>query len=859
MKFTLKDYQEDAVADVLVNIGKATKRWHEDGDRHAFSLTAATGAGKTVMAAAILEALFYGDAQFGIEANHGAVVIWFSDDPSLNEQSRFRFLESSDRLNHNDLVVIDNSFNRARFDPKKIYFLNTQKLSKNSLLVRGFDDSADGGLFPETRPDMRSFTIWDTIRNTIEDPKLTLYLVMDEAHRGMGNPTASAQTEKSTIVTRLINGANGVPGIPIVLGISATVDRFNKAMVAATNRSTLPHVLVDPVRIQESGLIKDTIALDVPKGIANYDTVLVRRAAAKLKESTTEWMKYTNQQNIGESVAPLLVLQVQNTPNFNEIGDALDIIFNEWPELPETSIAHVFGDHKTHKFGRYTAPYISPERVQDDTSIRVLIAKDAISTGWDCPRAEVMISFRPARDDTYITQMIGRMVRTPLARRIPGNERLNTVECLLPFFDDKTVSRVVGALQTGSDELPPTGRVLITPKEMWPNPSAKPNIWNKFESLIGQTRPQKSAKPAIRLTALAHELSYDKILPGAVKLAHDTMHAQLDEFISLNIEEYKKHRTKIRTVEGKTLLADINSNKTTPINFRVDADDAVIKDINKRTARILSPAIAKSYTDVLTDRHCTPENDDDDALIEANEDMAAIGLMQNLDLHFDAAANDLANNWFNSYRDRIKQLPDERQDVYRQINSLSKEPQEVRLACPVSWVESTEIIEKTGTTVKIPTYESHLMCDDSGSYPVELNAWEQFVLATETGRPEFKFWYRNPARATQDSLGIAYPSDDETKIVRPDFLFFVETENGQIEVDIIDPHAQSLADALPKLKGLANYAETHGAGYRRIESIGENAGQKRVLNLKNPAVRDAIRKAESASSLYAGVVAGNYE
>ncbi len=42
MKFTLKDYQDEAVRDVLTNLRKARKRWQEDGDKHAFSLTAAT-------------------------------------------------------------------------------------------------------------------------------------------------------------------------------------------------------------------------------------------------------------------------------------------------------------------------------------------------------------------------------------------------------------------------------------------------------------------------------------------------------------------------------------------------------------------------------------------------------------------------------------------------------------------------------------------------------------------------------------------------------------------------------------------------------------------------------------------------
>lgn len=162
MKFTLKDYQEDAVKDVLTNLRKAAKRWHEDGDRHAFSLTATTGAGKTVMAAAVFEALFHGDDNFDFEPDPGAVVIWFSDDPALNAQSHFRLREASDRLTLSDLVIVQNTFNREKLEAGKVYFLNTQKLSKSSLLVRGHDPD-DPGVETDGRqtvmPDMRAFTI----------------------------------------------------------------------------------------------------------------------------------------------------------------------------------------------------------------------------------------------------------------------------------------------------------------------------------------------------------------------------------------------------------------------------------------------------------------------------------------------------------------------------------------------------------------------------------------------------------------------------------------------------------------------------------------------------------------------------
>jgi type III restriction enzyme len=854
MKFTLKDYQDEAVLDVLGNLNKARKRWRQDGDRHAFSLTAPTGAGKTVMAAAVFEALFHGDDRYGFDRDPGAVVIWFSDDPSLNEQTRFRLMESSDRLRHTDLVVVENTFNRASFEAGRIYFLNTQKLGKKSLLVRGFESDNEGGLFAETRPDLRGHTIWDTIRNTIEDSALTLYLVLDEAHRGMGKEIG----EKLTIVKRLINGEKGVPGIPIVWGISATVERFNRAMEGARGRSTLPSVGVDAARVQDSGLLKDTIALDIPdEAKGDFDTVLVRRATDKLRESSTEWAAYTSEQENEETVLPLMVLQSPNTPKPNDIGRALDTIFKQWPELPETSVAHVFGEHKTHKFGSYSVPYIEPQRVQGETWVRVLIAKDAISTGWDCPRAEVMVSFRPATDQTYIAQLLGRMVRTPLARRIPGNDKLNSVDCLLPKFDKKTVDKVVRALRESGGEMPPIGRILINPVEMKPNPALPQAVWDKFLTLPSQTRPQRAAKPAIRLTALAHELASDGLLPGAGGKAHAAMHKFLDNFIRKRSDAFAEKRAMVMTVEGRTIIADMKSWRVREELFEADADDAVVGDAYRRTARIISPDIARTYTMELAKRKPEAKDDLDEALIEAREEVGALHLLENLQVLFDAEAKKLSDAWLAKYREQIKQLPHDRQDVYRQIVALSTEPQDVDLAQAVSRFEPTKVRQKDGVEEDIPTYEHHLLCDERGLYPATLNEWERRVVATESKGPELRFWYRNPNRPSQDSLGIACIDGDVTKIVRPDFIFFGE-ENGNVVADIIDPHGTQFADALFKLQGIARYAETHPDAFRRVEVIAEVSGKMRVLDLTKAEVRDAVKQAKNAESLYKSALAGDY-
>ncbi len=860
MKFTLKDYQDEAVRDVLVSLRIAREDWRGKHTRKsAYSLTAATGAGKTVMAAAVFEALFHGDDNYEFDADPGAVVIWFSDDPSLNEQTRFRLMESSDRLRHTDLVVVENTFNRDRFEPGKIYFLNTQKLGKNSLLVRGFEGDETGGMFPETRPDLRAHTIWDTIRNTIEDPALTLYLVLDEAHRGMGSPGAAAQNERSTLVKRLINGEKGVPGIPVVLGISATVERFNKAMEVAQGRTRLPDIKVDAARVQDSGLLKDTIVLDIPDVAGKFDTVLVRRATQKLRESTDEWAAYAEQQESGEAVLPLMVLQVPNKPNSDHIGGALDTIFQQWPDLLHTSVAHVFGEHTTQKFGTYSVPYISPERVQEATQVRILLAKDAISTGWDCPRAEVMVSFRPAVDRTHITQLLGRMVRTPLARRIPGNEKLNAVDCLLPFFDKDTVEAVVKALREGSADTPTFGRVLVNPKEMKPNPAATATVWDKFASLLSQTRPQRDAKPPIRLTALAHELAWDQLLPDAGQKAHTAMHKVLDAFLSGRAREFADQRMKVMTVDGRTIEADLRSGEFRDKTFQAEADYVVVNDAYRRAARILSPDIARTYTEALAKRKPEAEDDFEGALIEAREDIAALGMMENLQVSFDGEATKQSDAWLAKYRDQIKRLSDDRQDAYRQISALSREAQDIDLVKPVAWIEATAVREADGGETQLPVHKHHLLCDEKGLYPAALETWESKVLQVEMKRPGFKFWYRNPGRPSQDSLGVAYVVGDEVSIVRPDFLFFGESKDGSVVVDIVDPHGTHLADALPKLRGLASYAETHPGIYRRIEAVAEAGGRMRVLDLTRADVRKAVTEGSDAKSLYEGALAGDYK
>lgn len=142
-------------------------------------------------------------------------------------------------------------------------------------------------------------------------------------------------------------------------------------------------------------------------------------------------------------------------------------IYEKIPSLDRsTAFAHVISGEGDMYLAPYEVPCVEPQDVQRKSDIRVLFAKEAISTGWDCPRAEVIFSMRPHQDDTYIAQLIGRMVRTPLAESV-NIELLNSVSCFLPYFDPATLEKVVKYLtEEGNDDYSgvsrESGREIVT-------------------------------------------------------------------------------------------------------------------------------------------------------------------------------------------------------------------------------------------------------------------------------------------------------------------------------------------------------------------------------------------------------------
>lgn len=869
MRFTLKDYQRDAVIQTLDNLRRARRLYHADEPMEtSFALTATTGAGKTVMAAAAIEALFYGDSEIEFDPDPGAVVIWFSDDPNLNEQTKRRLVQASEKLTYDRLVTIRPPFALPRLEPQRVYFLNTQRLSRTSLLTRGAERATTADELGDeyiASPDDLAWNIWETLANTIDDEDLTVYLVLDEAHRGF---TTRTSREKSTIVRRLVSGEmTGFP-MPVVWGISATIDRFSEAMKEAAvsdRRITLPAVTVDPARVQQSGLIKDTIALDIPAEAGNLETALTTRAARKLKESARRWSAYLAEQKTlpGETstdrVVPLMVLQIPNTEDADAVGLWLDTVQAELGDLTSVNVRHVLGDHKVLTFGSWDVDWIEPQRVEDETQVRVLIAKDGISTGWDCPRAEVLVSFRPAKDHTHITQLLGRMVRTPLARRIPGQDRLNAVDCILPHFDRTTAGNVAKYLTGLADSMPDAGqRVVLDGRELTPNPTIPQGVWDCWDGLPAMVVPRRGSRPVKQLVSLAQALAADALRAGAVASVQAQLHNTLESLAERYDGQLRTAEIEVRTVRGQTISGRMGAKKLSYADFAERADDRAIRVAFDEAKRAFGADVAQSYVDFLAN----PEVDDsDEALRAAYVKAAALATVPNVRDRVDEAATGIVSDWFDEHRVAIRGLADERRETYKEIKAQAVEPQLTELARPKSRLEDfAETVD--GHVRAAELLEKHLMADEGGWFPLSsLNGWERDVARKEASRLNCVGWYRNPSVTRPDSFGIAYrDAVGNWRTLHPDFLVF-SLVNGEIRPSIVDPHGTHLDDSLVKLKGLAKFAEQHGAAFHRIDSLGTtgSSGELRVLDMLDPVVRDAVLNASgSAGELFGSSVGAVY-
>ena len=820
MKFTLTDYQTDAVADLLGEIEDGWESYEKRGKLSAVALSAPTAAGKTVIAAGLLELLYNGDEIN--EAHPDLTVLWVTDDPSLNEQTKRKMIRASTGIKNSQLIKVSNALDQETFDKGSIYFVHIQQLGK-------------GATSYNVTGDRRKWSLWETIANTISQRPGDFLLVVDEAHKG----TKTQVGGNKTIVGRLTDGAGGsLPAAPVVLAITATPENFIKAMTAAGNRS-INQVIVDPVRVQASGLIKDKIGLNHPKESQPGDSTLLEMAVEELKEYTELWQKYSQEQS-EPLVDPILVVQVRAGATEKDLALVLSTLKSSWDVLDGPSVAHAFQEHTTLSVGTQTVRYIAPENIQDDARVRAVLFKEALTTGWDCPRAEVLVSFRTANDATYIAQLVGRMVRTPLAKRITTDDVLNTVGLYLPHFKEEEVDSIVTHLE-GED----SGVISRVEKESVICPRNKKvpaGVWQLIEQLPTYTRPSKNHRSEVaRLNALALLLEGNELEPTAVEKARAHIVGalaleakRLGPAVKAKIKNYSE-------IDSQRVVIDLATSEKTKEARSHATSVSNIDDLFAIAKRLLGDAAAKWYWTEL----CDAGQDADEAKMQ----VAAVATDSQAVANLETAARSLNDTWRKEFNGAITDLEAAKRDSFYSIWQQSSTPAQVLLVMK-------EQITAPGQEAK---FVRHLYKPSGSEFPAKLNDWETAVVKAELAKKSLVAWYRNPSGG-RDALGVPYEMEKEKRTMYPDFIFFHEVD-GSIVAGLVDPHRPDLGDCGPKWTGFARYAADHPTSFRSVRAVIEDgSGQLLGLDLTNADVKDRIEKAtnEGAIRKVFNDLGGNY-
>ncbi len=896
MKLELFSFQEKARRELMKKAAAAQQFFKLTGDQQVISFTAPTGSGKTVMMAAFVESVYRGDENHPAQSD--AIFLWLSDSPELNKQSLDKFYHNADGINHAHLIMIeDDNFNQKILSDGRVYFLNTQKLGKSSNLTR--------------YSDFRRYTIWDALQNTIDEKSERLYVIIDEAHRGM--KTGRATAIATTIMQKFIKGSaeDKLSPAPLVIGMSATPERFN-ALVSKTLPSTVHKVVVTADEVRASGLLKDRIIIVHPdereKSFVSKGMAMLEAAADDWKDKCDHWHQYCREQH-KKIFNPIFVVQVSNGAGDKISETDLDeclrrISARTGFNFDVGEVVHTFGQTESDLLiNNLRVAFEEPSHIAGNDKVKVVFFKENLSTGWDCPQAETMMSFRRATDATYIAQLLGRMIRTPMQRRIDVDDTLNDVRLYLPYFDRATAHDVVDALQSSEGGDIPTDihseaagdstNVALTVKPSRPDPtpvdrtSADPIVDRSDQPTnVGGNlfKPAHDDEPPIEKkiirAAVERKDTFDR---AAVVEAVNEMGLLNYRIRSVRINDYLKSMMRLARLFVRTgihidAVDEVNQAVVELIREHIDG----LKRANKydalkqqalqfRLSAQIFDAFGRTVENVVGENlFVTTDTDLDRQFRAAETKLKSEGLANaylrsyagdddindcKLDVILFAADADCLTRLERLAKNRFHALNDEyRRRITTCNDQVKREYDKIVADSDIVTAHNFYLPE----TIIFPRdrdgreYRDHLFVDkNTGTARIKLNGWESGVLDEERRRAEFVCWIRNPSNKPW-SMCIPYSTENnEIHAMFPDFLIVRRGDRDYI-VDILEPHDPTRRDNIGKARGLASYAKQN-TGVGRVQLIrGRDVGGRKIfdrLDMSKGAIRERVLKSSTNNEL----------
>lgn len=366
MWIEFKNYQEKAIVKLKREVNELL-----DIDSNKICIfKSPTGSGKTLMMAEFLKRLI--DSRID---GKKISFIWIAVN-KLHDQSRNNLKKYYDQFGVGIKCSYFEDLDDRKIAENEILFLNWASINKKDNLY--------------IRTNERDNNLSSVIARTKDEGRI-IVLVIDESHH-------TASSEKSRELIRDI-------GPKVTIEVSATPQiQDNDAIVR-----------VDLNDVKEEEMIKKEISInpgfehyiiDKKKSDKTADEIVLESALKKRIELRKKL------EAEGSSVNPLLLIQLPDAKQ--GIADKKDDVLAMLKKFGYTTDNRRLAVYLSDKDNKINLENIE----KNENEIEVMIFKQAIALGWDCPRASILVLFRQWREENieFSIQTLGRIMRMPEQR-----------------------------------------------------------------------------------------------------------------------------------------------------------------------------------------------------------------------------------------------------------------------------------------------------------------------------------------------------------------------------------------------------------------------------------------------------------
>ena len=385
MLYGNKEYQVNAIGQLVKSVSELLVK---DASNKVCVFQSPTGSGKTIMVAKFIEEIIKELPETDL------CFLWVSiGKGDLHKQSKKSLERIFDGFPNVNLLEEEFFGKRNYIEQNEVVVVNWEKLY--SKYASGENKGEWKNKVMRVGEEVNFIEVLETTRE-----KRKIILIIDESHY-------ASDAQRTSELRKIISA-------DVTLEMSATPKIQPSAQDIAKGNAKF--IYVDPKDVIEEGMIKKELIINenLEKLVDDEKTsqdIIIEAAYNKrleLKEAYT---------NAGSNINPLCLIQLPNA----EAGLAKKEVIEAF--LADKGITETNGK---------LAVWLSEEKsdgldeISDfESKVEFLLFKQAIDTGWDCPRAHILVKLRDIQSYTFEVQTVGRILRMPEQMHYE-DERLNT-------------------------------------------------------------------------------------------------------------------------------------------------------------------------------------------------------------------------------------------------------------------------------------------------------------------------------------------------------------------------------------------------------------------------------------------------